>query len=511
MDPSKGKCVTQGNIAPLIELGAGFDMELTARENIYLNGALLGYPKKFIEDHFQEIVEFAEIENFLDIPLKNYSSGMVARIAFSIATAVVPDILIVDEVLAVGDTMFQQKCERRISTLINDHNVTVLIVSHDTNQIERLCNKAVWIEKGHMRMIGSAKEVCNVYRLVGGHRGSKESENEILTILNTPMESSARYTSFLTGDSPSNITVKLARTNFKSPATLIIVSERESALIFSSMSLSSELMAPIITCANGYLTDAACEYIAETQPQEIITVSCKNELTDSFYTELSNLLVSDTQITKICEETVSQTSEQLIRFLLRYKNKSDTVLLSYVDCTGDLLSLSAFAYKTKSPIVYCDENNKVSDTIIKSILDSSFKRLLLVGGPEYFSHEFATRFEVQGMEVVRICGNGPYFANQQINTWLMENRFLPNKPTTALVCSWQDPSYALTIGQYAGINDIPIILEDPADLDSVHLILQFIKERGATIQSLYFVDNGTNYKEQDKDLIEKALALSKAK
>ena len=129
-------------------------MELTARENIYLNGALLGYPKKFIEEHFDEIVDFAEIANFLDMPLKNYSSGMVARIAFAIATVIVPEILIVDEVLSVGDFMFQQKCERRINTLIKEYGVTVLIVSHSNEQIERLCNKAVWIEKDHERISG---------------------------------------------------------------------------------------------------------------------------------------------------------------------------------------------------------------------------------------------------------------------------------------------------------------------------------------------------------------------
>ena len=152
LEPTTGSCIINGNIAPLIELGAGFDLELTARENIYLNGALLGYPKSFIEQNFDDIVSFAEIAPFLDMPMKNYSSGMVARIAFAIATVIVPDILIVDEVLSVGDFMFQQKCERRIMELIKEHDVTVLIVSHNNDQIERLCNKAIWIEKGHPRM-----------------------------------------------------------------------------------------------------------------------------------------------------------------------------------------------------------------------------------------------------------------------------------------------------------------------------------------------------------------------
>lgn len=164
LEPTKGSVEVHGRIAPLIELGAGFDMDLSARENVYLNGALLGYPKRFIEQHFDQIVEFAEVEQFLDMPLKNYSSGMIARIAFSIATVIVPDILIVDEALSVGDFLFQEKCENRIRSLIEDHGVTVLFVSHSIDQVERVCQKAIWIEKGELRLDGPVDEVCAAYR-----------------------------------------------------------------------------------------------------------------------------------------------------------------------------------------------------------------------------------------------------------------------------------------------------------------------------------------------------------
>lgn len=164
LDPTRGSIEVNGAIAPLIELGAGFDPELTARENVYLNGSLLGYSKKFINEHFDEIVSFAEVESFVDMPLKNYSSGMIARIAFAIATAAVPDILIVDEALSVGDFMFQQKCERRIKELVQAHGTTLLFVSHSIAQVEGLCEKALWIEKGQMRMAGSAFDVCEAYR-----------------------------------------------------------------------------------------------------------------------------------------------------------------------------------------------------------------------------------------------------------------------------------------------------------------------------------------------------------
>lgn len=163
LEPTKGTVKTYGTIAPLIELGAGFDMDLTARENIYLNGSVLGYSKKFIDEKFQDIVDFSEMHDFLDVPMKNYSSGMVARVAFAIATVTTPDILIVDEILAVGDFLFQQKCEERINSMIND-DTTVIIVSHSIEQIERLCKHCVWLEKGKVKMIGEASEVCDAYK-----------------------------------------------------------------------------------------------------------------------------------------------------------------------------------------------------------------------------------------------------------------------------------------------------------------------------------------------------------
>ena len=167
LDATEGSCEVRGTIAPLIELGAGFDMELTARENIYLNGALLGYRREFLDEHLNDIIEFAELENFMEMPLKNYSSGMVARIAFAIATVTEPDVLIVDETLSVGDFLFQKKCERRIRELIESDNVTVLLVSHDIELVERICDRVCWIEKGHQRMLGTTGEVCEAYKKLG--------------------------------------------------------------------------------------------------------------------------------------------------------------------------------------------------------------------------------------------------------------------------------------------------------------------------------------------------------
>lgn len=161
--PTAGNVKIGGTIAPLIELGAGFDMDLTARENIYLNGAVLGYDRKFIEQHFEEIVEFAELKDFVDVPVKNYSSGMVARLGFSIATQVKADILVVDEILAVGDFMFQQKCYRRMEEMLAG-GTTLLFVSHDAEQVKKLCKRAIWLDHGKLMADGPAEEVCNQYQ-----------------------------------------------------------------------------------------------------------------------------------------------------------------------------------------------------------------------------------------------------------------------------------------------------------------------------------------------------------
>lgn len=165
LEATNGTVETEGVIAPLIELGAGFDFELTARENIYLNGSVLGFSKKFMDEKFEEIVEFSEMREFLDVPMKNYSSGMVARIGFAIATCTTPDILIVDEILAVGDFLFQQKCEDRINKMM-EGDTTVIIVSHSIDQIERLCKHCVWLEHGKVKMIGEADKVCSAYKSI---------------------------------------------------------------------------------------------------------------------------------------------------------------------------------------------------------------------------------------------------------------------------------------------------------------------------------------------------------
>ena len=162
LKPYKGTVKVHGKIAPLIELGAGFDPQLTARENIYLNGALLGHKKAFMEMHFNEIIEFAELGDFIDVPIKNFSSGMAARLGFAVATIVKPDILIVDEVLAVGDIAFQEKCRKRMESLLQN-GTTLLFVSHSSKQVKELCQNVIWLDKGHVVAQGRAEDIIQKY------------------------------------------------------------------------------------------------------------------------------------------------------------------------------------------------------------------------------------------------------------------------------------------------------------------------------------------------------------
>lgn len=160
--PTIGNVKVEGSIAPLIELGAGFDAELTGKENVYLNGSVLGYNRKFMQGKYDEIIDFAELKEFEDVPLKNYSSGMVARLGFAIATVIKPEILIVDEILSVGDYAFQNKCEEKMNELM-EGGTTLILVSHSFEQVKKVCKNAIWIKRGKKMIEGPVEEVCQAY------------------------------------------------------------------------------------------------------------------------------------------------------------------------------------------------------------------------------------------------------------------------------------------------------------------------------------------------------------
>ena len=160
--PTSGKVVTAGRVAPMLELGSGFDMELSGHDNIFLNGAILGFSEEFLKSKYDEIVAFSELGEFIDMPLKTYSSGMLARLAFSVATMIEPEILIVDEILSVGDAAFQEKSRSRMMSMMSG-GTTVLFVSHSLQQIREMCDRVIWLEHGEIRMLGETNTVCEAY------------------------------------------------------------------------------------------------------------------------------------------------------------------------------------------------------------------------------------------------------------------------------------------------------------------------------------------------------------
>lgn len=162
LKPTKGSVKVGGTVAPMIELGAGFDAELTATENVFLNGAILGYPREMLEENIGKIIEFSELGNFMDVPIKNFSSGMYARLGFAIATIYTPDILIVDEILSVGDWQFQAKCHRKIHEML-EQGTTLLLVSHSMDQVREVCNRAILLDHGHMLMDDNVDQICERY------------------------------------------------------------------------------------------------------------------------------------------------------------------------------------------------------------------------------------------------------------------------------------------------------------------------------------------------------------
>lgn len=164
LKPTSGSVSVHGNIVPMLELGSGFDFDLTGRENIFLNGAILGYSRKFLNEKYDDIVAFSELGEFIEMPIRNYSSGMLMRLAFSIATVVNPEILIVDEILAVGDESFQRKSRQRMMELMSG-GTTVLFVSHSLEQIREMCDRVLWLDHGQVKMIGEAQEVCDAYQI----------------------------------------------------------------------------------------------------------------------------------------------------------------------------------------------------------------------------------------------------------------------------------------------------------------------------------------------------------
>ena len=506
LEPSEGTCTVNGSIAPLIELGAGFDMELTARENIYLNGALLGYSKKFIEQHFEEIVEFAEIEQFLDMPLKNYSSGMVARIAFAIATVIVPEILIVDEVLSVGDFMFQQKCERRINTLIKEHGVTVLIVSHSNEQIERLCNKAIWIEKGHERIAGSAHEVCQVYRMLGGHIGSPESEQRIFNLIKAPKPTDHGSMFTVAGEDRFGTAVKLTQKVFENKTTneAILLSTDDLAISMLSNTLAASLEAPILSTRRDSLPDITAHALREYNPKKIILF--EKEKVSSDLLQAIKATCPDSELYHMHDPNLSSLSEKIYSYI-NPKSWGNTAVITHMGGSYDLMSLIPLICKNKFPVFFCDENfnlGKKTEEILRSGL---IKTIVVLGDNEVVSDSSLTEYKNMDISISRLFAENYYLANRIINDWCLKQQSYCVK-NLIFVSVWQ-PSDALTIGPYASTTSSEILLIDPQDLDCLSSAIEELESTNNSIENLIFIGGSSCFNDNDKELLLKALPKAK--
>lgn len=510
LEPSEGTCAINGNIAPLIELGAGFDMELTARENVYLNGALLGYSRKFIDQHFDEIVEFAEVEKFLDMPMKNYSSGMVARIAFAIATVIVPEILIVDEVLSVGDFMFQQKCERRITKLIKEHDVTVLIVSHNNAQIERMCNRAIWIEKGHTRMIGDAKEVCRTYSILGGHQGSSKSEQRVFKLLENPkVPDPASYTA-IAGDDRYGTAAKLMEGRPLGAGGTVVLAQGDSVpAAAAATGVASLCSAPLLLFKPASVPDITARALRELAPARMVVVGGAGMDVVRIQESL-RATCPDAQLELLTGENPVQMGLRVFERAPRVTGEAwgDLAFVAGTDEMGHLVSALPVLYGLRAPILFIDEGRESAVTAASTIEGSDIKRVLypndLDRKPEGYDVIMGMRADVE-----EFADSGPYNNNEWLNDWVMRNHAMPvpEGGYNLMVASVWDPFDALTCGVWAAGSGNLMLLEDTQDLDSVSHAIYYIQRYGAYVTGLTFFGDLDHYGKLDKSLLAKAIRL----
>lgn len=499
LEPTEGKCTVNGTIAPLIELGAGFDMELTARENIFLNGSLLGYSKKFIESNFDDIVEFSEIEQFLDMPMKNYSSGMVARIAFAIATVIVPDILIVDEVLSVGDFMFQKKCEDRIKSLINEHNVTVLIVSHSNDQIERLCNKAIWIEKSRTRLMGDAADVCRIYGGLGGRQGTPESEQRVFQALKDIRAESVKPLS-VTGSDPCETSVQLAITAWGQESKLdavVVISGATHINALLASGIAGAYNAPILSVKPDGLPLAVEHYLLRTTPKTILYIDCGESALRALE-QMKHLPWNPEIIDLSGPGHVFAYSLSILDFGIKNHLWGREMAFVEHDDLLESLAFASYATRTRCPIICMRkayENIGVA-SIIETLEKHNPEKIFTLNRP--FGKMMDIRFETIAAEWVSLAEAESKFARcMSITRYIQECSSSLDALCLASLSSSQ-VAHLFGIGAFANKTNGLILMEDSTDLDSTASCLDFIADKRGQIKNLLLVGSDNAFSSLDE-------------
>lgn len=517
LEPSKGSCQINGNIAPLIELGAGFDTELSARENIYLNGALLGYSKAFVNEHFDDIVKFAEIEKFLDMPLKNYSSGMVARIAFAIATVIVPEILVVDEVLSVGDFMFQKKCEDRINELIEKHGVTVLIVSHSNTQIERLCNKAIWIEKGHTRMLGPSSKVCRIYGGLGGRTGSSESEKRVFEVLQRTGEidgdEPCQYET-IAGENADSTNSKLALRAWENESinTVVIACSASHINAIMANALAGAYKAPVLTTKADSLPDSVERILHDAKPRTILTVDCGNQAAQAM-AQLDGLPWHP-RVIRFCREDgdVYKLSWQMIDYgIENHLFERQAALIDFADNPESLVA-APYLYAARCPlIVTLNEKPVTLDEILEQIRRRKIETFYVFGTTTAPGVENMT--EQYGCKIIRIAGEDSSETCIKISQFSFDyiSRLKKDEPRELCIASLSLAQWPelLGCGGYAAKRSTTLLLEDQTNLDSIRACLDFIEKNHSSIDLITAIGGQTGLSDFDKELLCGSLFLAK--
>lgn len=504
LDPTNGSCKVKGNIAPLIELGAGFDMDLSARENIYLNGALLGYSKQFIDEHFDEIVAFAEVEKFLDMPMKNYSSGMVSRIAFAIATIIIPDILIVDEVLSVGDFMFQKKCEDRIRELIEQHGVTVLIVSHSNAQIARLCNKAIWIEKGHVRLMGEAEEVCRIYGALGGRTGDTDAEQ---AIFRTIVESSSLQipkglATTITGENANAICSKLVMNAWgkETPKTVALACDSTHCNSVVANALAAAYQAPVLPAGRLAIPESVEAYLYNCEPETIFIFDCGLCMKEAM--DQINTLPWHPEVVVfgVNEDPFDFSCEVFDYGQTRDLWNNEVLLVSFED-NPEAMAVSPYLYAQDIPVLMLSEGcaDKIEQKSImqfRALVLGEKAEVLLAQSNVHFTAQsnmlLETQRNVQSDDAkvkVEKCGYEVVQHNQ-------DDRFIVLSALCANECHqvflgsathWFDLQSA---GSAIAHSKGRLLLVDETQLGSIQAALDYLAQHKSSIESLIFIGDG---------------------
>ena len=494
LEPTKGACQVNGNIAPLIELGAGFDMDLSARENIYLNGALLGYSRRFIDENFDAIVEFAEVEKFLDMPLKNYSSGMVARIAFAIATVIVPEILVVDEVLSVGDFMFQKKCEDRIKELIEQHGVTVLIVSHNNEQISHLCNKAIWVEKGHERLQGDASVICRVYGGLGGRIGSAEAEQQVFdALVRSGLRTGEIPFATLAAGSPDGLSAKMITEAWQDQdvETLVVAVDNTHLNALVANSVAGALGVPMLSVRGDVLTNAVGRLLYEFSPKKILVFDAsgvcswaKDELVAlPWRPEVKLLSGMGKSARAFCLEAFENGRAQGLW-------QGDVFALIDFNEVPQSLTMMPYLYAQGIPVVVDEFSNELfADAAALACACSA--RCVLCSSPGLC--EGLSSHVSAGVTVAIVDEDFAFGKVLQAQDGLANVVVAPYSSS-----QWP---YLLSCGCYLGKTDGALLLLDQTKLDAMAHGISVLKANANNVGSVAFVDGSISFEWADKEML----------